>query len=248
MNAVPRFILDDERRIIDILNPRRRKGYCPEGDSESQINLRDGILRVRLSDLVEDLFVIGPIRGVFHAGGDSLWRALYYAIRATRLYALDPEVALQRRFDGKLKREKKGLKEETTLQLFTDDVEHVLRDLFGDLDPEALDAIVTAVFIIVREFCQYAYPDLWQECSDAEDWDRSRGIGVPPECEISYCERESGECGFQNLVSRARKVFKSPQSYSRYTVAFITKNFQDLPKEKKLTESQADADEATSAQ
>jgi len=71
------------------------------------------------------------------------------------LNTLNPAESIRNRFDGKLKRQKDSLQEFTSLSLFRDDVERLLRDLYGDIESEALDHILLAVFCIVQEFTHY---------------------------------------------------------------------------------------------
>ena len=72
----------------------------------------------------------------------------------------DPTMSVQHKFDGKLKRQKKHTQDFTSLSLFRDEVECLLRDLYGDIESEALDSVVWAVFRIVEEFTKYVRPDL----------------------------------------------------------------------------------------
>src|SRR5215831_5544323 len=162
MHGISRFVLDDKRNVIDVLNPTGRKSYCHEGAPETQIDLRDRILLVRLGDIVDDLIERQPESvdrfGIkyrpHHPARHSIWTALYSLIRATHLFALDPAVALDKRFSGELNRKKVGLQSFTSLALFTDDVERLLRDLYGDV--EGLDKIVRAVLVLAEELARYA--------------------------------------------------------------------------------------------
>jgi hypothetical protein len=76
-------------------------------------------------------------------------------IRASHLNTFDPALSVQHKFDGKLRRQKEHTQHFTSLALFRDDVECLLRDLYGDLESEALDSVVAAVFSIVqsRDMC-----------------------------------------------------------------------------------------------
>ena len=89
-------------------------------------------------------------------------------------------MSIQHKFDGKLRRQKKHTQDFTSLSLFRDEVECLLRDLYGDVESEALDSIVWAVFRIVEEFTKYVRPDLAKEHHDAWSLDYSWfGIGLP---------------------------------------------------------------------
>ena len=82
--------------------------------------------------------------------------ALFYTIKASHLNTFDPTMSIQHKFDGKLRRQKKHTQDFTSLSLFRDEVECLLRDLYGDVESEALDSIVWAVFRIVEQFTRYA--------------------------------------------------------------------------------------------
>ena len=242
MNTIERFVLDDRRYVIDILNPTRRKGYCHEESSETQMHLRERILIVRLADLVHDL--VNSPRGEkdrsFDREGHSIWFALFRLIGATHLNALDPALSVQNRFDGKLKRQKEGLQAWTSLSLFTDDVERLLRDLYGDIDPEALDPVLRAAFVIVQEFTRYVRPDLWQEHDDAESLDYIWGIGREPGYGISGSQHSRGLAAANNLRLRARHVIEAPSTFSKYTVEFATKHVGNFIRMEKCVEADND--------
>ena len=122
-------------------------------------------------------------------------------IRASHLNTFDPTMSIQHRFDGKLKRQTKDTQDFTSLSLFRDEVECLLRDLYGDIESEALDSIVWAVFRIVEEFTKYVRPDLGKEHHDAGDLDYMFGIGVPEGDGISGSDMRRGMK--QNAISFA---------------------------------------------
>jgi hypothetical protein len=82
---------------------------------------------VRLGDLVDNL--IGNRPQERH----NLWWKIFVAIRSSKLNAIDPMVSIQNRFYGNLKRREDGLQAFTSLSLFRDDVERLLRDIYGDV-------------------------------------------------------------------------------------------------------------------
>jgi hypothetical protein len=176
---------------------------------------------VRLGKLVDDLIELEP-ETVGRPERHSIWLALYSLIQATHLHTVDPTVALERRFAGDLERKKIGVHAFTSLALFTDDVERLLRDLYGDI-PE-VDPVVRAVSVIAQELLRFAQPDLWQEHQDAVAWDYIHGIGLPEGYGISGSEHGRGIQGANNLRIRARRVIAEPSSFSKYTVEFTTKH------------------------
>jgi hypothetical protein len=146
------------------------------------------LLWTRLADLVEGLIVNRNSLEVLPNGKTyqpyceerhSILRALYKAIKASHLNTLDVALSLQHKFDGQLRREKKGMQDYTSLSLFVDDVECLLRDLYGDCDQQGIDPLRRAVLAIVEEFTKYVCKDLWEEHQSAQDIDYVFGIGLP---------------------------------------------------------------------
>ena len=227
MTTIQRFVLDAERVVIDTLNPTSPKGFVLDGEPEDEIHLRETILFRRLSEPVDDLINLQPEQTAWdgtkykphNKEAHAIGYAIYKAILASQLNTRAPAVSIQKRFDGTLKRQKVGLQQFTSLSLFCDDVERILRDLYGDIDSEALERILRSVLIIVEGFTQFVRKDLWQEHSDAEDWDYIFGIGLPDGYGISGSDHRRAHEAYSNLQERARAVRKNPSSYSRYTVA-----------------------------
>src|SRR5262245_22358425 len=94
----------------------------------------------------------------------------------------------------------------------------LLRDLYGDLESEALDSITWAVFRIVQEFTRHVRPDLWKEHADAEHLDYSFGIGVPEGCALSGSDVRRGMAAKFSLIHRVREV--NAKHFSEYTIEF----------------------------
>ena len=167
-----RFALDEKRYVIDAVNPANSgKGYCFEGAPEDDRHLRELVLMVRLGEMLDELIInLRPTKKCpsgeeyqpFNEG-HAMWMAMLAAIRASHLDTFDPKLSVQYRFDGTLKRQAKGMQDLTSLSLFCNDVERLLRDLYGDIESEALDRIIWAVFRIVQAFTKYVRPDLWKE-------------------------------------------------------------------------------------
>jgi hypothetical protein len=75
------------------------------------------------------------------------------------LYTLNPAVSVQNRFNGELKRQKHDLYYRgTSLGLFLDDIERLLRDLYGDTESEALQdlliSISDTILVFVKTSCK----------------------------------------------------------------------------------------------
>lgn len=225
-----RFALDEKRYVIDAVNPANSgKGYCHEGDLEGDRHLRECILMVRLGEMSDKLIInlrptekcpSGEEYQPFNEERHAMWVAMLAAIRASHLDTLDPKLSVQYRFDGTLKRQAKGMQDLTSLSLFCDDVERLLRDLYGDIESEALDSIRWAVFRFVEAFTQYVRPDLWKEHQDAENLDYMLGIGVPEGYGIGGSDWRRGMMAKVNLFRRAREVNANPSTFGEYTREF----------------------------
>jgi len=222
MTANQRFSLTEDRRVIDRLNPRNnRKAWCHEGDQEHDLRLREIVLFARLQDLVESLIVNLPEER------HSISWALYYAIMASHLNTLDVALSLQHKFDGQLRREKVGMQDYTSLSLFVDDVECLLRDLYGNCDEQAIDVVRHAVLAILREIAKYVCKDLSEEHAYARDIDYVFGIGLPEGYGISGSDHRRMHCAADKLIERARAVRAAPTNFSKYTLSFVNDLYEN---------------------
>jgi hypothetical protein len=109
------------------------------------------------------------------------------------------------------------------LSLFRDEFECLLRDLYGDVESEALVNIVWAVFRIVEEFTNYVRRDLWKEHQDAEDLDYMLGIGMPERYSVNRHEWRRGMVAKHDLMLRVCEVRENPSAFSPYTVEFAAR-------------------------
>jgi hypothetical protein len=155
MTTTQRFSFNDNGYIIDRLNPAATPVYCHEGHQKDDMHLREQVLWIRLADLVEDLITnINPIEKLsdgreyqrWCAERHSISWALYNAITASHLNTLDVALSIQHVGGGELKREKVGLQDFTSLSLFVDDVERLLRNLYGEFDNQAVKRVRTRYF------------------------------------------------------------------------------------------------------
>jgi hypothetical protein len=127
-------------------------------------------------------------------------------------------MSIQHKFDGNLRRQKKGAQYFTSLA-----VECLLRDLYGDVESDALDEIVWDVFDIVKEFTKYVRPDLWKEHQDAVDLDYMLGIGVPEQGSIGSSDHYRGMAAKFWLILRVYEVQQEPSAFSDYTIDFANR-------------------------
>src|SRR5262249_43990236 len=151
------------------------KATCHDGDPEDDVYLRQRVLQVRLGEVLSALIIptepmkkdpFGREYQPFNEEEHSIWRALLGAIDASHLNMLDPALSVQHKFGGELKREKRGMQDFTSLSLFVDDVERLLRDIYGEFDNQAIDRVRNAVFGIVEQSTKYLRKDLWKEHQD----------------------------------------------------------------------------------
>ena len=157
----------------------------------------------------------------------SISWALYNAIKASRLNTLDVAWSLQHKFDGRLRREKKGMQDYTSLSLFVDDVECLLRDLYGECDQQGIDPVRHAVLVVVEEFTKYVCKDLWEEHQSAQNIDYVFGIGLPDGYGISGSDHRRMLWAADELKKRARAVRADPTNFSQYTLSFVNDLYEN---------------------
>lgn len=213
-----RFELDTNRCVIDKLNPENNgKVHCGETEPEDDAHLRTLLLSPCLCKPLSRLFV-RKRKNVFHEDKHSLEWMIIFTIKASHLNQLDPLLSMRHPFCGKLKRRKEGMRSFTSISLFLDDVERILRDLYGDINSNSLNDVLEAVRMIVKEFARYFRPDLKSEYDDAEAIDLRVGINRPEE----YGGVSGSEAGYalmaaETLAIRAIQVKANPDAYCRYT-------------------------------
>src|ERR1700730_1625506 len=171
-----RFSIDKNSCIVDKAFPshhrRKYKYYGDPNDSDSDI--RRNLLWQGIRRLLPKLIVGSKASTIRHCFGYMLLAAL----EASQLNTLDPLVAIQHPFNGKLHR-KEGMQDYTSISLFIRGVERLLRELYGDLNRTELDMALYAVRQIVVGFSRFVGPDLAAEYDDAESIDYRVGIGRP---------------------------------------------------------------------
>jgi hypothetical protein len=227
-----RFALDERRYVIDAVNVANsgKAYYGHEGDPEDDEHLRERILILHLSKMIDKLILnLRPMQKLpsgeeykpHNEESFAIWWAMLDTIKASHLNTFDPALSIQHKFDGKLRRQKKHTQDFTSLALFRDDVECLLRDLYGDFESEALDSVVLAVFRIVQQFAHYVRPELWKEHDDAEKFDYILfGTGVPEGCGISSSEFHCGMAAKADLFNRVREVNANLSTVSEYSIEF----------------------------
>jgi hypothetical protein len=228
-----RFTVDENGTVIDTINPANTgkiswDPHDPEGDRY----LRERILWERLCDLTDKLIVNRRPVERLPTGAEYRPRmipwVIFKTILASHLNTFDPWLSVQNPFDGKPRHEKVGMNDFTSLSLFIDDVESLLRDLYGEIESESLDRLRSALFFIVQEFLRYVRPDLEKEHSDAWNCDYVQGIGVAG-CGIHGHDHSRAMVAADNLVARVREVRANPSAFSEYTVEFVRALWEEWP-------------------
>jgi len=243
-----RFTLNEHGHIIDNLNPANngKADWCEWRGPKDEKCFRELLLWRRLGELLPNLIMNtnpiekGPNGREYQPGCEesgSIWWALHNTIKASHLNTLDVALSVQYKFDGELKRSPRGWQDVTSLSLFVDDVERLLRDLYGESDNQAVERVRHAVFVIVDVLTQYLRKDLWQENQDAEKIDYVCGIGVPDGCAIHGHDHSEANCAAHDLELRARAVRANPTAFAKYTVEFVNDLYANWPSLTRPTES-----------
>ena len=136
--------------------------------------------------------------------------------------------------------EEKSMQDYTSLALFADDVERLLRDLYGDHDQQAIDRLRDAVLTIVQEFTKHVREDLWAEHQSAKEIDYVFGIGKPGGYGINGSDHRRMYRAVRDLTERARSVRADPTPFSEYTVSFIEDLYVNWPPLSRPTEEAED--------
>jgi hypothetical protein len=219
MNNNERFILNEEEEITDLLNPSMPPVWHPDGDPEDQISMREEVLRVRLRDLVGDLFIDRREQRTVQF---ELGWAISEIICASHFVAISSVPSIHAKFGGKFIREKRGLEDSTSLSHFCDDVCSLLLDLYGDGESDALEKLRSAVLCITFGLTRHEGKDLWHEHDAARDVDFELHAIGRPKCYgvITGSDWRRGMAALDALRARARKVRETPSAFSKYSVAF----------------------------
>ena len=232
MTIIQRFYQNEDDRIIDKLDlvGNTNLVWWKNEPPKDETCLRECVFGRRLSRLVDDLIIdTAPTKGLSKGEDNqalcferySLWAALCYAVGASHLNTIDIALSPRHTIAGELKREKVGWQASTSLSLFVDDVERLLRDLYGESDSLAIDQLRDAVLVIVTEFTRHLRKDLCKEHEDAQTIDYVCGIGVPDGYGIHGHDHRAANCAERDVARRARAVRANPAAFSKYTVEFV---------------------------
>jgi hypothetical protein len=193
-HTINRFYLDGQGYVIDSLSPNGtgiEKWEEPKWVQITENGLRDAVLMHRLRAHAKVLFKPSSL-----AENEE-----FESKEAKSIANIYP-------FNGTLKTEKREIHECTSLTLFVDDVERVVRDLFGEFDGEGIKRVMRAVFNVTWEFLRHICPELMMEEYYAKQY-------------YDLDEAELNDGAESYLAIRALYVRTSPSQYSKYTIEFI---------------------------
>jgi hypothetical protein len=236
-----RFFLDENGDVIDRRNPVSGLSYYYFDVPPDQFRLRESLLRRRLDVLVRDLIPNRNPHDAYNHEAFALGNYLFQAIRASALNTADPRWGKRLRLEGDHGREKTNLQDITSLSLFCDDVEPLLRDLYENAEDEMSENTLSAIRVIANELLGFARRELYEEHYNAQDWDYLFGVGLPDGYGLSGSDHRRGHAALHNLKGRVRDLLKQPAGHSEYTIEFAKQFVErivmdDGPAEDKLSD------------
>jgi hypothetical protein len=218
INAKRRFSLDDKGYLADKANPANDGKYRYYGnDLKDDSDARYYLLYRRLGKLVSRLFANNRSREQYNCGDCTLLEAILCTVKASQFHTTHPMVAVQHQFRGKLNRKREGMQHFTSIALFANDVECLLRELYGDIKSEALNDVLRATRAIV----ECALPCLQEEDYHADVIDYVAGIGRREGYAPSGSDHGKAAMAADALAIRAMQVTADPGAYCRYTNEFV---------------------------
>lgn len=232
-----RFQLDEKGNVADKLCWLSKVPWCSSDERHpTQIELRERVLEHHLLNLVDDLASANPI--VLHSDGHhrrsrseevfSLFRVLHSVIRSSKLSKIPSEVSSKRRSSGRCRPRGQGRQTTTSLRLFVDDVERLLRNIYGASECRQIERLCDCLLVVTREFTRHIKTDLYEEHCAAETIDFGfSGIGIPDGYGISGSDFRSAQMACFDLELRARAVCANPNRFSKYTVEFANVFLRD---------------------
>ncbi len=227
-----RFVLDSEEYVVDTSNSNPRVShYCVYDTSEKA--LRESVLIHRLNEFVDKLLVNNnPVKQNPYGGSSyrdtcpenfSLTHIIYYAVKASHLNIRDIAASLEHKFDGKLRRENKGWQDTTSIRLLINDIECLLRDLYGDFDDDTIESIRKSISGIVSEFLHFTRNDLWLEHESARDIDDYFEPSALLDAGICWDDLDKlAHKATSFLLDRVREFRKNPSAFGQYSAGFLT--------------------------
>ncbi len=120
---------------------------------------------------------------------------------------------------------KEGMQHVTSIALFANDVECLLRELYGDVKSDALNDVLRAI----RAMVECALPSLRKEDYHADAIDYVVGIGLPEGYGLSGSDHDKAAIAADALTIRAMQVTADPGAYCRYTNKFVRALDKDWP-------------------
>jgi hypothetical protein len=219
-----RVMLDSSGKIVDKVHPEYSAETPCYMDPSSckpyrdQQQLRSGLFLRRLEQLIPKLTKGNGRKRQTRAFYDELPELLLSILEPSQLNRRAGRTSLRKPFRGKLRHRKTELQELTSISLFIDDVERLLRDLYGDVDSDRINDLVAAMKLTTLTLSSYLLPDLRAEHNTAFLIDRGAGRCLPPGDGVSTCMLTDGVDAAKELIGRVRAILSSANAYGRYTV------------------------------
>jgi hypothetical protein len=144
-------------------------------------------------------------------------------VKASHLNTRDVATSLKYKFGGKLRRANIRWQDTTSISLLIDDLECLLRNLYGDFDDDVIESTRQAILGIVQEFLRFTSNDLWLEHKSAMDIDHWYDVEALVEegCDRSDILRGAYR-GAAYLFDRVREFRRNPSAFSQYSANFLT--------------------------
>ena len=224
------FYVDDKRWIVDRANWENSRLYrIHTGETGDEEHLRESVLLVRLERLFSKLHGPNPPkrdnRGRKRRRFEkALWvlRDVLIAVGASHLSEQSAARLPHHRFNDQLRRENEHFGEFTSLALFLDDIELLLRDLYGHFDQGAATAVRCALYTVLCRCLRSLPKDIWNEHRDAVNIDHGwYGAGLAPGDGISTHALWQADEAANDLARRVRAFRANPKAYSKYTHQFV---------------------------
>jgi hypothetical protein len=228
-----RFVLNSEGYVVDKSNSKVSHYFryeTNEGDT-SENPLREDMLFAQLCELVDKLLVnnnavkqtrSGPYQDK-NPENYSLALIIYQIIKESRLNGRHVLASLQHKPRGKLRPNVGGWQDITSIALFINDIECLLRDLYGDFDDDdAIGPIRRVILVVVPQFLRLVRNDLWLEHSSAVDIDDQFDLKA---IDLGICPGDLARAAFKGtayLLDRVQEFRRNPSPFSQYTASFLT--------------------------
>jgi hypothetical protein len=226
-----RFYVDNKRWVINRANWANSRLYRIWAGEVAwdEEHLRESVLLVRLERLLGQRHgPSAPKRDKRGRRRRRLEKALLFlrdvliAVGASHMSEQSAARLHHHKFNDQLRRENEHFGEFTSPALFLDDIELLMRDLYGDFEQSAARAVRHALYTVLRGCLRSLPKDIWNEQGNAKMIDHGwYGVGLAPGDGISTHALWQGDEAANDLARRVRAFRANPKAYSKYTHQFV---------------------------